>query len=144
MPAERRPALDAHLAGCADCRRHHDELSAALASLKANDLRIQTPDAKAEWLLLSARLNQSAQPRPRTWRTPDHKWAAIWSTGALAACLALAFLLNRGGHPGDETTLAQVPAPARADYVELGDATATPVVYLDQDTGWLIVWAEGA
>ncbi len=30
---------------------------------------------------------------------------------------------------------------ARADFVELTDGSATPLVYVDRESGWLVVWA---
>lgn len=137
LPAESRTALDAHLAGCADCRRHRDALAASLTSLKAGDARIQTPDAKAEWLQLSARLDAPAH-RPR--RTFSPGWLTALSAGGALAALALVSTLNQPAAPPAGPQLAQ--APARAEFVELGDETATPIIYVDQDSGWLIVWAE--
>lgn len=141
-PAE-RVALDAHLAECAGCRRIQSDLAAAAAAWRSADASVATPDPKAESLLLSATLDRQSRPSSRrTWRTPDHKWITIWSTGVMAAAIALTLIINR--HPfrdGDDTVAAVVSA--RADYVELGDETATPVVYVDEDSGWLIVWAEG-
>lgn len=138
LPAERRPALDAHLAGCPDCRRHRDALAAALDSLRTGDARIQTPDAKAEWLLLSAKLEApSRQPR----RDINRGWLKALTAGGAFAALALVFALNR---PAATPTGPQlVQAPAHAEFVELGDPEATTIVYVDQDSGWLIVWAEG-
>ena len=34
------------------------------------------------------------------------------------------------------------PLPARAEYVELADANASPTVFVDDQSGLLVVWAE--
>ena len=35
-------------------------------------------------------------------------------------------------------------AAAHVDYVIPGDPAASTMVYVDQDSGWLVVWAESA
>ncbi len=138
MRAEHAATLDAHLTACADCRRHRDLLADAITGLRANQESIQTPDAQAEWRLLSATLDRPANPqRPRASR---RAWIAVWSTGAALAALAVAFVSG----PFDSAPPVAATTLARAEFVELGDATATPVVFVDHDSGWLIVWAEGA
>ncbi|MEN9403282.1 MAG: hypothetical protein RL091_1985, partial [Verrucomicrobiota bacterium] len=32
-------------------------------------------------------------------------------------------------------------AVARAEYVEAGDVNASTMVYVDKESGWLVVWA---
>ncbi len=142
LPAESRSALDGHLAGCGDCRQHRDELAAAAAAWKTNSARIETPDAKGEWNLLRARL---ARPDRVTVKRgiPAWGWFAGLGLPAALACLALFLVINQPISDAVES-VQMAQAPARAEYVELGDDSASPVIYVDQQSGWLIVWAEGA
>jgi hypothetical protein len=77
-----------------------------------------------------ARSARSPQPAHRRW------WAA--APVAAAAALAVAVWFKPPAlAPAD-------PAIARAVFVEPGDARATTLVYVDEPTGWLIVWAAPA
>lgn len=99
-------------------------------ALRTVDARVTVPDADEEWRLLQARLDAPRRRRslaPVTW---------IGVPLAAAAAIALAFFVTR-------------PAPlalagrevASVDYVDVAGRDATPVVYMDKDSGMLVVWA---
>ena len=64
---------------------------------------------------------------------------------AAAAALALIFVTP------SQTTTATNDLEARSDsgithvdYVESGDPNASTMVYVDQDSGWLVVWTSNS
>ena len=65
----------------------------------------------------------------------------LWLSAPLAAAAAImfAFLSVKPTPP------ARLEAPVtHVDYVVTGDPTASTMVYVDEDSGWLVVWAESA
>jgi anti-sigma factor RsiW len=93
LPADSRIEMEAHLAGCADCRERIDAERAFLARLKSTATYHQAPGG------LGARLSQALRaeetrnvvplkPRPR----PGISWRGM----ALAASFVLAVLLSGG------------------------------------------------
>jgi hypothetical protein len=70
-------------------------------------------------------------------------WAA-WTGLPLAAAAALALVFwapdDAPTATGEDATFAEA-APAYAEFVEASDNAASTVVYVDQESGWLIVWA---
>jgi hypothetical protein len=131
-------ALAEHVGNCASCRRLQASLDAGFARWKSETTLTSPPDASAAWRLLRAQLAEPAV-RPRRRRPP-----LLWLAAPLAAAAALAFTFYR-------PTAPVIPAPgpmpiaeiARADFVEAGDATASTMVYVDKESGWLVVWASG-
>jgi anti-sigma factor RsiW len=64
LSPEERTGIEAHLAGCADCRRERDEFAAVLA-----DLRGSLPTApEPHWGRWQAELRARLEPRPARWR----------------------------------------------------------------------------
>lgn len=131
-------ALTDHVATCPACAQLRTNLVTALATYKAGVAAISVPNADEAWRDLQVRLRQPARKRPLA--------PVIWfgSSLAAAAAIAFAFLSNE---PRSVT-----PAPASpqlydssiiagADYVEAGDPNASIMVYVDKESGWLVVWA---
>lgn len=130
-PAQ-RASIAQHVAGCAACRQLHDEYATALAAWQTDVTQVAVPDAAAAWAGLRPRLARS-QP------TPQRKLAPIlWLGAPLAAAAAIALVFLTSTH----SPVAPVEAAvARAEFVEPGNANASTVVYVDKDSGWLVVWA---
>lgn len=127
-----RASLAQHVAGCPGCRRLQDELGAALGSWQASVTQAVVPDADATWTALRPRL---ARPRP----APRRRLApVIWLGAPLAAAAAIAFVFFTSAKP---VMPAAEPVVARAEFVEPGNANASTMVYVDKDSGWLVVWA---
>lgn len=135
-----RAALSEHLKACPACRQWHDGLARAVDAYRTGLAQIAVPSAEENWQELQGRMNQPARKRPLA--------PVIWFGAPLAAAaaVALAFLSVNPATP--------IPAPdkhaptpkiqnevARADYVEAGDENASTMVYVDKDSGWLVVWA---
>lgn len=157
LPDDRRADLERHLAECAACRELRARLSQVSELARADAAGVRVPDADAEWRRLQARIHreQTAKARPR--RLAPVYW--LGAPAAAAAALALAFIVQSrrpdpgpaAGNPADSaalaaTTLALGPddSLAAAEYVEVADQNSSPIVYVDKQSGWLVVWAVNA
>ena len=133
-------ALAGHLAGCASCRQLQIHLAQAAEAWRQNTADVPVPDANVAWTHLRQQLNRGAaahedrgrRSRPRT---------AWWTWASIPAAAALVVLLWTRQAPTPEARLAQEAQTPAAEFVETGDNQATPVVYVDAESGWLIVWA---
>jgi len=136
---EQRAVLDQHVAACPACQRTRREIADAMEVFRSDAINVATPDADEAWRRLRAELaNQTSRNRPKTKLAP-----IIWIGGSLAAAATVAFAFV-GSRPSAKPTVAPTaPAPevAQAEYVEPGDAKASTMVYVDKDSGWLVVWA---
>ncbi len=137
--------LARHIAACADCRQFRADLAAVLADVHAEAQAVPRPDVDAEWRAVQAKINGGAAGGGRA---APHKKARlapiVWISAPLAAAAAVALaLFVQRPVPMPAATSEGVIA-ARADFVEVADPKATPIVYTDKESGWLVVWAESA
>ena len=135
LTAEQRSALSRHVAGCTACRLLQADLHAALDTYRADSARVALPDVDTEWRKLRAQLPVTREQTGRERRLAP----VIWFSAPLAAAAALA--LGYFGFNNTPVETAGVPETARADFVEAGNANASTMVYVDKDSGWLVVWA---
>ncbi len=130
--------LEGHVAHCADCRRVRDSLAAALLTWRTDHEKTPVPDAEREWHAVRRQIRGAAEAGATSRsRRPFFPWL-VAPLGA-AAALALAFYVVRDPAPaaGTAGSTAQI---ARADSVEVpGNAVTT--VFVDDKSGWLVVWA---
>src|SRR6478609_1023733 len=165
-PAE-RAALSDHVAACPACQTLRTQLAASLEAYKAGIASVAVPDVDAAWRDLRAKLREPARPAKKHPLAPVIWFGAPL---AAAAAIAFAFLVNTKSSPElrvspaavEVAALAPPPPPpppvavasvrdanaeaisaevARADFVEVGDTNASTMVYVDKDSGWLVVWA---
>ncbi len=127
-------ALAQHLATCAGCRRMQADLTAALASWRREAAVVRVPDAEREWHAVRRRIRQGATESPR-WSRSLLAWIAV-PLGA-AAALAFAFFVE----PAPTFAAEQI---AHVDAVEAPGNNASTMVFVDDQSGWLIVWASDA
>ncbi len=137
-----RTALDGHVAHCADCRRIRDELSAALTTWRDETARAPLPDVEREWHAVRRKIRGGAEAGTATTTARSRRmvsWFAIPFAAAAALMLAL-YIGSSGSSP--QGVSPQLPASqiARADSVEV-PGNASTMVYVDDKSGWLIVWA---
>jgi anti-sigma factor RsiW len=142
--------LSDHVAACPACRQLRANLMATLDTYKTGVAGVTAPDANEAWRDLQTHLNQPAKKRPLA--------PVIWFAAPLAAAAALAvsFFVTRPNLPSpsvptpatQNVAAARLPIPlhdpsviAGADFVEAGDPNASTVVYVDDESGWLVVWA---
>lgn len=134
LTGEQRAALDAHVAACPACQRQRTAVGEAMEAVRAEWASAPLPDRDEAWQDLRVRLHPPAARKTRRRGAP-----LLWLGAPLAAAIAL--LLFRPVPPPVTAVVAETPTTASADYVELSDARATPMVYVDDDSGWLVVWA---
>ncbi len=134
-------ALSDHVAACPACQQFRTSLATALDSYKTAASAITAPDADEAWQDLQSRLHQPARKRPLA--------PIIWFGASLAAAaaIAFAFFVTRPTAPAPLGDLAITPPLydssmiAGADFVEAGDPNASTLVFVDKESGWLVVWA---
>ena len=137
-----RAAIGQHVAACPACRQMRDDLSAALSALQTDVATVRIPDVDAEWRTLCARLHDSETTRIDKKRPLA---PVIWFGAPLAAAAAIAFAF----FTQSSFFTPQTPDPksetqntvASAEFVEAGNADASTMVYVDKESGWLVVWA---
>ncbi|MBI2512799.1 MAG: zf-HC2 domain-containing protein [Opitutae bacterium] len=137
--------LASHVAACASCRQFRADLAAAMDAVKADAAAAPLPDIEAEWRAVQAKLDGAAAntaPRAAKRRIAPVVW--FGAPLAAAAAVALAFLVNRSPTPSAAALNGDTEVAAHADYVEVADPNATPIIYTDKESGWLVVWAESA
>jgi anti-sigma factor RsiW len=132
-------SLDQHVAACPPCRELRARLTTAMTAFRADATNVAMPDIEDEWQKLRVQL-RSQEPA-----TPVKKRSlapVIWFGAPLAAAAALA-LAYFNQQPQSKPTDPISPATevAQAEYVEAGDAGASTMVYVDKESGWLVVWA---
>jgi hypothetical protein len=150
-------ALNEHLSGCADCQALQQQLAAATSAWQETEAQVTIPDAQLEWHAVRRRLRQSESAGPATawWRR------TLRYTAPLTAAAAVAFVIWTGRQdpataplvtPETTAEIAQTEDPwaefadhfayaANVEYVETENDEASPFVYVDDESGWLIVWA---
>lgn len=128
-------ALSEHVAACPACSQLRTHLRIALDTLQSDVTTVTVPDAGEAWRDLQSKLHGTKAKSPRK----NPLAPIIWFSAPLAAAAAIAliFFLNPAPAPQTDAPLAT----ARADYVEAGDVNASTMVYVDKDSGWLVVWA---
>ncbi len=141
---QERAALPAHLSQCPACRDFAQQLPKLSSAIRAESDAIRVPDAAAEWAQLQTRINASTPRVAIIRRIPSRVW---WLGAPLAAAAALALIFVTPS----QTTTATNDLEARSDsgithvdYVESGDPNASTMVYVDQESGWLVVWTSNS
>lgn len=145
-----RRALAGHLGQCAVCREAKASLGAAAEAWKAAQDRAEIPDPAVEWQHIrrairragaAARSGEARRQREWSW------WRAFSAVGGAVAAAALVLVLwrFRGPEPG-----APQPGPAalgadeavHVEFVEFAEGAENQTVYVDAETGFVVVWAE--
>jgi len=128
-------ALKEHVASCPSCQRFGLELSGSTQAYRTVITTVTVPDATTAWRELQDRLARPATSRPLA---PLLRFAVPL---AAAAALVLTFFIDRTPAAGPTRAAPSSLETARADYVEAGDVNAATMVYVDKESGWLVVWA---
>jgi anti-sigma factor RsiW len=140
LSKEQHADLERHVQGCARCAQLRLEIAAAGKAVQDDAARFTVPDADEEWRLLQLeRRRREHEVRTRTSTPSLLRW--VGAPMAAAAALALAFQAGRMMPMLPSAQDFEVPKEARADYVEVANRDASPIVFLDQESGWLVVWA---
>lgn len=145
--------LAQHLQECASCRRLADGLTHAAEAWREKDQAIAIPDARREWHAVRRRIRQtSASPTPAQGLPSWNRLLRLALPVAGAAAVAIGISIRQAAPP--EPSLEPILASAdwshleehftnyaRAEYVETDNIDVSPFVYVDEESGWLIVWA---
>jgi anti-sigma factor RsiW len=137
LAATQQTALNAHVKSCATCQHFAESLNSLPELLRQDAKSVSVPDADQMWNDVSAWLNA-----PEEQQSKSRKIAPIiWLAAPLAAAAALVFAFL----PQQSDNTAPVIAGAnivQVDYVEIEDPDSTAMVYVDKESGWLVVWAD--
>jgi len=169
-PAE-RAALSDHVATCPACRQLRTQLATSLEAYKAGAASVRVPDVDAAWRDLQAEIHAPARRAKKRPLAPVIWFSAPLVAAAAALALVFLVGGSPFGRqavqelPVGIAAVADVPPPpppppayappppppaipmydpsiiAGADFVEAGDPNASTVVYVDKESGWLVVWA---
>jgi len=124
LSAAQQRALAEHLAACPACREAQAAFTDLLETWRKETAQTPVPTAATMWARVRA---QKQVPR-----RPHRPNPMFWLGLPLAAAAAVAFVFLTPGPAAPET--------ARAEFVVTGDAAST-MVYVDKESGWLVVWA---
>jgi len=133
-----RAGLDAHMAHCTTCRRSREILQAAAAEWRRRDASVLVPDADAMALAVRREIARGEGDGPRL-----EKRRSWWSVGlwmglpALGAAALAIVLWTRGPGAGP---FESDPA-GWTQFVEVDAAASAPVIFVDEASGWVVVWA---
>ncbi|MCF3649848.1 hypothetical protein [Synoicihabitans lomoniglobus] len=153
------PALLAHVAACAECRAVQTSYAAAVDTWRATTARVTVPDAQTEWHAVRRRLRQTQSAPSGT-----ISWSRFLRFAVPFTAVAAVALVVWQGQPLPNSNVPLSTAPvvaanhapphepwaeleshfaftAHAEYVETDNDEASPFVYVDDESGWLIVWA---
>ena len=136
---DQHAALDRHLEVCPACQQLRTRIEHAMAVFRSETANVAVPDADEEWQRLQSRLGgRSTAGKKQRQLAP-----VLWIGTSLAAAAAIAFAFISSRPVANPAVEPQAPASeiAQAEYVEPGDANASTMVYVDKDSGWLVVWA---
>ena len=140
LTSEQHATLAGHVATCPACRQFRAALTEATLFLKTDAANVAVPDADQAWRELRAQLpGEKARPAKKRRLAP-----VIWFGSTLAAAAALTFaFLNRQPQPMP-TVILDNDVVAEAEFVEAGDLNASTLIYVDKESGWLVVWTTDA
>jgi hypothetical protein len=129
-----RAALAAHVASCASCQRMQEALTVAIASWRAEGVRVRLPDADIEWQKVRREIRGGPVKERRSLVT----WLAIPLGAAAAVAIGLYIVpTSQNGSTAMETrTVAtRESSPAMTG----GTQDASTVVFVDDKSGWTFV-----
>ena len=144
LDSNQRASLDGHVAHCANCRRMRDDLVAAFSVWRKETAEAPVPDVEREWHAVRRRIRGGADAGTTTTLARPRRNFLPWLAVPIGAAAALALALYVGSENGATPPTTAPGAPrthiARADSVEV-PGNASTMVYVDDKSGWLIVWA---
>lgn len=130
-----RTALEAHVAGCAECTRAREALAAAAAAWTKVDRSVPTPDVERAWqdIRRAIRTDGGRETRPAGAWWMRALWAGVPAVGAAVVALMV--------FSGPKPVAPDVAAASWDQFVEVDEASSNAVVFVDETSGWVVVWA---
>jgi len=135
LPEGQRAALVAHTAACKQCHEMRSLLATALESLQRDSAEIRVPDADLEWHKVRREIRNSDGKERRSLFT----WVAI--PMAAAAALAVGVYMMPSHPNGTAIETGPIATRASSASVTSGNADASTVVFVDDNSGWTFVVA---
>ena len=136
LAPDQRVALATHVTHCAACRRKRDNLAAAIEAWRVTTHTAAVPDADREWQAIRRRRRSEIHPvleRTGGRRRNVIPWLAVPFAAAAAVAIALFVTPPSPPSPVPTAAIAESAAPPAED--------ASTVVFVDEKSGWLVVWA---
>lgn len=142
-PSE-RASLDSHLANCAECTRVRAGLENAFTLWRTQQAAVTIPNSEREWHAVRRRIREGSNPesasypkrRPAKW----FPWLAVPLSAAAAIMISLyvdPFGLDNPNPVQPRTQAVRVDSAGSA-------GEASTMVFVDDKSGWLVVWANDA
>jgi len=126
-------SLEKHLSSCSACRETAAEWGGYGSALRA-DAPNEIPDPTKAWHDIRRSLRNRESPIPTTnarpWWARPLPWAGAVVTVAL---FTVGYFLQLSPSPG-------FPYGSAVEFVDTDLPGASTVVYVDEETGWNIVW----
>lgn len=137
LAAAQAAAIAEHVAECPACHRMRANLAAAIESWRASLKTAVTPDPEREWATLRRKIRSAGSEDGRAATGRHFKpWLAL-PLGAAAALAFALFVRQPTPVPAGKTI-------AQSGSVEVSAADGS-VVFVDDRSGWVVVWeAEAA
>ena len=135
LTANEQTELAHHLGGCAGCAQLRQDLAAGAQSWREVTAAVPIPDAAEEW----RRFQQRLDGRPTVVHHRPRPAIRTWAAFPLAVAAAVALILWI--RPSHVPEAAMVGIQPRAEFVETNDRASSTLVYVDEQSGWLVVWA---
>ncbi|MBP8256921.1 MAG: zf-HC2 domain-containing protein [Opitutaceae bacterium] len=138
LTASELAELEAHVVACEACRRERILISEVSTTLKESRRAVVPPSPLEEWESLRKRIHDERRESRKSqgWGKPWLRWGI--PSLSLGAAAAVAFVLYLRAPSPAPVSLGTI---ARAEFVQSESAKST-LVYVDQESGWLIVWAD--
>lgn len=135
-----RATLEGHVAQCAACQRVRDSLAAALTTWRTENASTPVPDVEREWHAVRRRMRGGVEAGEVVNLRRSRRPLFSWLVAPLGAAAALAVALYVWRAPTSSPLASPFSQVAQADSVDVpGNASTT--VFVDDKSGWLIVWA---
>ena len=147
--------LAQHLQECPQCQVLSEQLAAAVDSWRETDAQVETPNPTTEWHTVRRRIRSGETQTTTDGGLPS--WSRLLRVALpMAATFAIAInfwpVPTSPDSPLESQLLAHSEGgwdefhdhftyEARAEYVETEDEEISPFVFVDEESGWLIVWA---
>ena len=142
LDTPQRAGLEEHVAQCGACRRIRDDLTRAFTTWRNEVNRVALPNAEREWLAVRRRIRGGVESGAAQVSRPRRNlfaWIGV-PLGAAAAVAVASFVLLQP--PATVIDPAKpVARIAHANSVEVTGDNASTVVFVDDKSGWLFVWA---
>ena len=146
--------LAQHLQECPQCQVLAEQLTAAMDSWRETDAQVEVPNPITEWHAVRRRI-RSGETKTVAGGLPS--WSRLLRV-ALPMATAFAIAINFWSAPTAPESPLEGPLlthresgwdgmhdhftyEARAEFVETEDEEISTFVYVDEESGWLIVWA---